>query len=60
MSKEFDYSNLDNYDLNRELISLENGMKTFTDEKKKVYSESWNQRLRKHKALLSEIGIRDN
>jgi hypothetical protein len=60
MSKEFDYSNLDNYDLNRELISLENGMKTFTDEKKKVYSESWAQRLRKHKALLLEIGIRDN
>ena len=55
---EYNYSKLDDYDLQLEIKSLDEGMKTFTDDSKITYSEAWKQRKRKHKALTEEINKR--
>ena len=60
MKNQFNYSDLDNDDLNKEYLNLIEGMATFSEENKVKYSEAWNNRLERKIELEYEILKRNN
>jgi hypothetical protein len=55
MANQFNYSELDDYDLKIEWLNLIEGMLTFTEENKVKYSEAWKNRNERKHELENEL-----
>lgn len=55
MLNQFNYSELDDYQLKQEWSNLKEGMKTFSEENKVKYSEAWKNRNERKSELENEF-----
>ena len=58
MSNQFNYHELDDYDLKIEWSNLIEGISTFSEENKVKYSEAWKNRNERKSELENEFKIR--
>ena len=58
MQNQFNYSELDDYDLKIEWSNLIEGISTFSEENKVKYSEAWKNRNERKSELENEFKIR--